>query len=157
MLSAQNPAQGSLPGVLEKQSSFNGLKKPKPFLKWAGGKTQLILEIEKRLPETIKANKFTYVEPFIGSGALLFWMLNNFPNMEKAVINDVNADLINAYQTIKQTPGELIEILKQLQAEFHALQSNDKKRKAYYYEKREQYNARNSESKVQAALFIFLN
>ena len=50
----------------------------KPFLKWAGGKTQLINDIEKALPKDITKNKFTYIEPFVGSGAVLFWMLNNF-------------------------------------------------------------------------------
>lgn len=66
--------------------------KAKPFLKWAGGKTQLISEIEKNLPDEIRTNKFTYIKPFVGSGAVLFWMLNNFPNLEKAVINDINFD-----------------------------------------------------------------
>ena len=65
----------------------------KPFLKWAGGKTQLITDIEKALPKEFISQKFTYVEPFVGSGAVLFWILNNFPNVEKAVINDINADL----------------------------------------------------------------
>lgn len=51
----------------------------KPFLKWAGGKTQLITEIEKSLPYEITKSKFTYIEPFVGSGAVLFWMINNFP------------------------------------------------------------------------------
>ena len=55
----------------------------KPFLKWAGGKTQLITDIEKVLPESIYNSKFTFIEPFVGSGAILFWMLNNFPKMEK--------------------------------------------------------------------------
>ena len=50
----------------------------KPFLKWAGGKTQLISEIEKSLPYEITNRKFTYIEPFVGSGAILFWMLDNF-------------------------------------------------------------------------------
>ncbi len=50
----------------------------KPFLKWAGGKTQLITEIEKVLPVHYTQSKFTYIEPFVGSGAILFWMLNNF-------------------------------------------------------------------------------
>lgn len=49
----------------------------KPFLKWAGGKTQLINDIEKTLPLKIIESKFTYIEPFVGSGAVLFWMLNN--------------------------------------------------------------------------------
>lgn len=54
--------------------------KAKPFLKWAGGKTQLIAEIERCLLPEIRADKFTYIEPFAGSGAVLFWMLNNFLN-----------------------------------------------------------------------------
>lgn len=51
----------------------------KPFLKWAGGKSQLINEIEKSLPQEVIKNNFTYIEPFVGSGAVLFWMLNQFP------------------------------------------------------------------------------
>lgn len=51
----------------------------KPFLKWAGGKTQLITEIERSLPQEIVSKRFTYIEPFVGSGAVLFWILNNFP------------------------------------------------------------------------------
>lgn len=82
----------------------------KPFLKWPGGKTQLITEIEKSLPYEITNNKFTYIEPFVGSGAVLFWMLNNFPKLEKAVINDINTDLINTYKTIASKPKELISI-----------------------------------------------
>jgi DNA adenine methylase len=55
--------------------------KAKPFLKWAGGKTQLIGDIERSLPFEIGKQKFTYIEPFVGSGAVLFWMLSNFPNL----------------------------------------------------------------------------
>lgn len=56
----------------------------KPFLKWAGGKTQLISDIEHILPNTIRKISFTYIEPFVGSGVVLFWMLNDFSNDEKA-------------------------------------------------------------------------
>ncbi|HBX51486.1 MAG: modification methylase [Bacteroidetes bacterium GWF2_33_38] len=129
----------------------------KPFLKWAGGKTQLISDIEKSLPLVIVNKKFTYIEPFVGSGAVLFWMLNNFPKMEKAVINDINADLINTYRTIASKPKELISILQNLQNEYHVFENNAEKRKEYYYEKRELYNLRNTEKGTQAALFIFLN
>ena len=73
----------------------------KPFLKWAGGKTQLITDIKRVLPKELTSQKFTYVEPFVGSGAILFWVLENFPNVEKAVINDINADLTNTYRIIK--------------------------------------------------------
>lgn len=68
-------------------SSNIALNHAKPFLKWAGGKTQLIDEIKKSLPKDILKSNFTYIEPFVGSGAVLFWMLNNFPNLQKAVIN----------------------------------------------------------------------
>ncbi len=93
----------------------------KPFLKWAGGKTQLIAEIERCLPSLVMSGKFNYVEPFVGSGAVLFWLLNNFPNMEKVVINDINSDLTNTYKTIKSKPHELISILKEFQYEYHDL------------------------------------
>jgi DNA adenine methylase len=129
----------------------------KPFLKWAGGKTQLISEIEKSLPNKIVTKKFTYIEPFAGSGAVLFWMLNNFPNLEKAVINDINEDLINTYKTIASKPKELISILQILQNEFHGLEGQDEAKKEYYYSKRELYNTRKEELSGQAALFIFLN
>lgn len=129
----------------------------KPFLKWAGGKTQLINDIERSLPEKITNSKFTYIEPFVGSGALLFWMLNNFPKLEKAVINDINEDLINTYKIIASKPKELISILKTFQDEYHSLEIDQEKKKQYYYEKREEYNLRKKEKSCQAALFIFLN
>ena len=133
------------------------VKTAKPFLKWAGGKTQLITEIEKSLPYEITNKKFTYIEPFVGSGAILFWMLNNFPKLEKAAINDINEDLINTYKTIASKPKELISILQQLQNEFHSLENNPEEKKEYYYQKRELYNTRKEEQSGQAALFIFLN
>jgi DNA adenine methylase len=129
----------------------------KPFLKWAGGKTQLINDIEKALPKNIHDKKFTYIEPFVGSGAILFWMLNNFPNLNKAVINDINEDLINTYQVIATNPKELISILQVLQMEYYELDGEDEKKKEYYYQKRVLYNLRNTEKSTQAALFIFLN
>lgn len=132
-------------------------KTAKPFLKWAGGKTQLINDIEKSIPQKFHSSKFTYIEPFVGSGAVLFWMLNNFPNLEKAVINDINEDLINTYKTITNKPKELIAILEILQNEFHALEGNEENKKLYYYQKRELYNTRKEEQSGQAALFIFLN
>jgi DNA adenine methylase len=132
-------------------------KVAKPFLKWAGGKTQLITEIEKLLPHKITNKKFTYLEPFVGSGAILFWMLYNFPKLEKAVINDINSDLINTYRIIASKPKELISILQILQNEFHNLDGEDEEKKEYYYKKRELYNTRKEEKSGQAALFIFLN
>ncbi len=132
-------------------------KTAKPFLKWAGGKTQLIKDIEKILPVEITKGKFTYIEPFVGSGAVLFWMLNSFPKLEKAVINDINEDLINTYKIIASKPSELISILEILQNEFHSLEGSEDNKKCYYYEKRALYNTRKEEQSEQAALFIFIN
>lgn len=77
--------------------------------------------------------------------------------MEKAVINDINADLINTYKTIASKPKELISVLESLQNEYHSLDLKEVEKKEYYYEKRELYNTRNTEKSTQAALFIFLN
>lgn len=132
-------------------------KKAKPFLKWAGGKTQLIDEISGILPEFVYNEQFTYIEPFVGSGAFLFWMINNFSNIKKAVINDINEDLINTYKAIKTNPNELILFLLALQCEYHALEGNDRAKIEYYYSKRELYNKRIKDNIEQAALFIFLN
>src|SRR5690606_34122235 len=114
----------------------------KPFLKWAGGKTQLINDIKKVLPSGLSKKSFTYIEPFVGSGAVLFWILNNFPNLKRAVINDINEDLINTYKNIAKQPKELISILDILQNEYHNLEGNEDDKKLYYYQKRTLYNAR---------------
>jgi DNA adenine methylase len=129
----------------------------KPFLKWAGGKTQLITHIENALPTEIREDKFTYIEPFVGSGAILFWMLSKFPKLEHAVINDINADLINAYKIIASKPKEIISILFELQNEYHAIDKEEEAKKEYYYKKRDLFNTRATDKSTQAALFIFLN
>ena len=129
----------------------------KPFLKWAGGKFQLLGDIEKALPAHLFQTSFTYIEPFVGSGAVLFWMLANFPNIKKAVINDINEDLINTYKIIATKPNELIRLLQIIQTEFHSLESDENNKKTYYYEKRKLFNSRKSDNNLQAALFIFLN
>lgn len=76
-----------------------------PFIKWVGGKRQLLPEIKKLLP--VKLSGMTYYEPFIGGGALLFDL-----QPKKAVINDYNEELINVYRVIKEHPQKLIEKLK---------------------------------------------
>jgi DNA adenine methylase len=129
----------------------------KPFLKWAGGKTQLIEQIKKQIPKNIKTNGFTYIEPFVGSGAVLFWILEEFPHLEKAIINDINQELTNSYLTIKHNVQELIQILKKWEIEYHSISENQEKKKKYYYEKRGLFNSRNSDQTTQSALFIFLN
>jgi DNA adenine methylase len=129
----------------------------KPFLKWAGGKSWLIEHIEPLLPPYLSSNSFTYVEPFVGSGAMLFWFLDRFPKMEKAIINDLNGDLINVYRTIALQPEELISILDILQKEYHLLEDDEDGKKIYYYDKRDKFNLRDCSNVDHAALFIFLN
>ncbi len=132
------------------------MKKAKPFLKWAGGKTQLLNDIENKFSYK-KEDKFSYIEPFIGSGAVLFWVLNKFPNLEKAVINDINKDLINVYKSIKSNVNNLIGILEKLQQEYYEVSVSEENKKEYYYSKRILFNTRKSEQVIQSALFIFLN
>ncbi|MEI7961839.1 MAG: DNA adenine methylase [archaeon] len=137
---------------------FGQYGKAKPFLKWAGGKTQLIPEIEKTLPaELLNGEIDTYIEPFVGSGAILFWILNNYPKLKKVVINDINEDLINTYSIIARKPNELVSILRNLQYEYHSLDNKHEEKEGYYYKKRELYNTRATDKVMQAALFIFLN
>ena len=128
----------------------------KPFLKWAGGKTQLIEEIKNNLPEIVFREPFTYIEPFVGSGAVLFWLLNHFPNMKKAVINDINKELIDTYDTIANSPQQLISVLEDLQNKYYILEDEEAK-KNFYYEKRTLFNIKSEEKLIQSALFIFLN
>src|SRR5699024_555127 len=98
-----------------------------------------------------------YIEPFVGSGAILFWMLSQFPNIEKAVINDINQDLINAYNVIKIKPTELISILEEFEKQYHSFEGNQEQEKEYFYEKRSKFNTIKENKITQAAIFIFLN
>jgi len=135
----------------------NDRNKAKPFLKWAGGKTQLIEQIREQLPTHIENNPFLYIEPFVGSGAVLFWMLEQFSTLERAIINDINTDLTNCYKTIKEDVENLITILSNWEKKYHTISQNEENKKEYYYEKRKQYNTRESDQTRQSALFIFLN
>lgn len=129
----------------------------KPFLKWAGGKTQLISQIAKELPEVVLQEPFVYVEPFVGGGAMLFWMLEQFPNMKGAVINDINTDLINCYKSIKNQVENLIATLNDFEQQYLAFPVQSEHRKEFYYSQRTLFNSRSSDLIEQSALFIFLN
>ena len=131
----------------------------KPFIKWAGGKGQLLKEIKKIYPfENKKIDK--YAEPFIGGGAVLFDILTNY-DIKKAYISDVNKELINIYKVIQNKAEDLITFLKKFEEDYLPLENEE--RKEYYLQKREEYNnwkkrynAENIEE-MGAALFIFLN
>ena len=107
----------------------------KPFIKWAGGKEKELPIIKKHLPKEFKR----YVEPFVGGGAMLFHMLQKFPNIERVVINDINPYLTTAYRVIKDEPEELIERLSVLEREYFALESEEAK-KTFYLGAREIFN-----------------
>ena len=128
----------------------------KPFIKWVGGKGQLISTIENELPAYLfKNTQTTYVEPFVGGGAMLFWMLKN-TKIENAIINDINSDLTKAYLTVKKNATELILCLKEIQKKYDEIPDLTK-RTDYYLENREKYNTKMLDNVENTALFIFLN
>ena len=133
-------------------------KRIKPFLKWAGGKGQLLPEIEKYYPfDSGKIDK--YAEPFVGGGAVLFDILGKY-ELKEVYISDVNAELINTYRIIRDDIDILISILSAMQMEFIPMEIEY--RKAYYLMKRERFNELkiNGDESVnieKAALMIFLN
>ena len=137
----------------------------RPFLKWAGGKTQLLAELTARLPQQIKESGVikTYVEPFVGGGAFFFHLHNEY-NIENAYLIDINRELMVGYQVVKQTPEALITQLGQLETDFLALVGEERSR--FYYRIRELYNRQmeqfdyqsfNQEWIVRASFLIFLN
>ena len=128
----------------------------KPFVKWVGGKTQILQELVSRLPENFDNSNLTYIEPFVGGGAFLFWLLSHHKNFKRIIINDANTDLINTYKVIRDTPDKLIQILSNIKNEYMTLNSEDL-RKNYYYAKRELFNSGKTPYQERAALLIFLN
>jgi DNA adenine methylase len=131
--------------------------KAKPFIKWLGGKSNLSSEIINLIPQEFFYKEFNYIEPFLGSGAFLFHILNEFKNVKKVIVNDINYELINTYKVIKNEPYALISELEILQNQFHELENNQIEREKFYYSKRKIFNEKNLDSIKQAALFIFLN
>lgn len=123
----------------------------KPFLKWVGGKTKLLSEIEKNFPKNLRNRKFNYVEPFLGGGAVFFHLVQNF-NIEKAQLNDLNEKLISTYIDVRDSHLELIEKLKKLESDYNG--SHEKK--TFFLNKREEFNS-SKKSIQKSSLFIFLN
>ncbi len=137
---------------------------PKPFLKWAGGKTQLIKQINKFLPEALNNGSIKkYVEPFIGGGALFFLFAYNYP-IKDIFISDVNADLVLTYKAIQHNVDDLIELLLDIEKKYLSLNINQ--RSEYFYKVRSKFNSRkdridllkyNAEWVERTAQVIFLN
>lgn len=128
----------------------------RPFVKWAGGKSKLLDDIRHTLPPDLSQREgLTYIEPFVGGGAVLFWILQAYPNITRAVINDVNAALVCTYRVVKSEVEPLIAELARLQSEYLPLDTEA--RKAYFYARRDSYNQGGHSDVMTAALFIFLN
>jgi len=141
--------------VLNKDISYE----VKPFVKWAGGKGQLLSTFRKFYPHMLSTGKINrYVEPFVGGGAVLFDMLHSFP-VKEAVIIDINKDLINTYRVIRNKLDQLISLLTEMEHEYHALDIDAQKEK--YYSVRETFNSSKIDTNLldveKAANFIFLN
>lgn len=131
--------------------------KAKPFLKWAGGKTQLLPTIDSFLPDSfLKEKKITYIEPFVGGGAMLFFLLQKYPNIKRAIINDINSHLITTYKVIRDNPHSLIETLEDLNTSFKELQEHEAQ-KEFYLNTRSRFNQENLSDICEAAYMIFLN
>lgn len=128
----------------------------RPFIKWVGGKGQLLPQLEDALPAELYNGNFTYVEPFVGGGAMLFFMLQKFPNIKKAVINDINTSLTDIYQMVKEYPEELILRLKKLEKEYKSLLSDEAK-KEYFLITRNRFNEEDLDKKDKSSILIFLN
>lgn len=129
----------------------------KPFLKWAGGKGQLLTEIGKYYPFAEKKHIKKYAEPFVGGGAVLFDVLNKH-TVDEVYISDINAELINTYTTIRDNSDELISRLKAMESDYLAKDADA--RKKAYLEARARFNAlkRDGIRDAEAAtLMIFLN
>ena len=131
--------------------------KAKPFIKWVGGKGQLIEQLEQKLPADFDNwDNATYIEPFIGGGAMLFYMLQQHPNIKRAVINDINPDLITCYRTVRDNVELLIPALRDIQAEYHALSDMEAKREMFMAV-RQSYNEKNLDPIENTVKFFFLN
>lgn len=131
--------------------------KAKPFLKWAGGKSQLLPTINSYLPENFREiDSVTYIEPFVGGGAMLFFMLQTYPNIKKAVINDINSHLINTYKVIRDTPFQLIEFLSELESLYRNISDYDAQ-KEFYLNIRNKFNTDVLSTIEEAAYMIFMN
>ena len=130
----------------------------KPFIKWVGGKGQLLPEINKLYPIELGKNINKYGEIFLGGGAVLFDILSKY-KLDEVYISDKNLELINTYKSIRDNVDILIKSLKEMEEQYIPLNNED--RKIYYYEKREEYNSLKINSEVnnieKAILFIFLN
>jgi len=136
----------------------------KPFLKWAGGKSQLLAQFEGLYPSELKRGKIKhYIEPFIGGGAVFFEIARKY-DIASASIYDVNPELILVYQVIQKDVEKLIGEVGNISRDYHRLTEGD--RKAFYFQIRDRYNSQRADINfrqysdnwiARAAMLIGLN
>ena len=147
------------------QSNGNGEKKAKPFLKWAGGKKQILNFIEDTLPHYIKDKMVIdkYFEPFLGGGAVFFHLFQKY-DIKEAFLYDINKELILTFNVVKNSPKKLISELNILSDEYLSLDMDC--RKNFYYIVRDEfnnaldnfdYNNFSTDHVIRASQMIFLN
>ena len=123
-----------------------------PFVKWAGGKSQLIQQFKRFMPETLAGRG--YVEPFVGGGALFFYVRQNL-NPAQCTIMDINPELINVYNQIQGNVECLIECLSRLKHQYLSDGITIDEQKVFYYSIRSQHHI--EDATERAARFVFLN
>ena len=116
----------------------------------------MLSQLGAYLPQQISEEPFTYIEPFVGGGAMLFYMLQHYGNIRKAVINDVNEDLILTYRIIKDDVEALITNLDRLEKDYLAI-TDQEGRSKIFYDVRERYNQHNGDGIKRVSQLIFLN
>ena len=139
-------------------STKNNENDPKPFVKWAGGKKQVVKFIDQHLPDEIQENKVIkkYFEPFLGGGAVFFHLVSKY-DIKYAYLGDINKELILTYQVVQKSPEKLIEELQILSDGF--LPKSLEERKEFYYAVRDEFNDTSEDfDKIKrASQMIFLN
>ncbi|MGP0129013.1 MAG: DNA adenine methylase [cyanobacterium endosymbiont of Rhopalodia musculus] len=160
IISHQNIKQLQLISALESSQRF----KAYPVLKWAGGKTKLLSQIQKQYPLKLQQGYLkTYIESFVGGGSVFFDIYNHF-NIEKAYLFDKNIELVILYKVIKNNAELLIDKLSKIKEKY--LHLTEKKKEDFYYQSRNDYNTFDKEADTniykknwveRAALTIFLN
>jgi DNA adenine methylase len=127
--------------------------RPKPFIKWLGGKSQLLSAIAENMPSDYN----DYYEPFVGSGAVFFGTISK---ERTSYINDINVRLVKTYITLRDRPSEVVRILEKLANDFNSTSSLEEKRN-FYNSQKERFNSLNfstvNHTVLGAALFIYLN
>lgn len=143
----------------------SGVQLAKPFLKWVGGKTQLIEQLDSNVPPELRDGQISrYIEPFVGGGSFFFHIAQKY-SLKDLIISDSNQDLILAYWTIKDRVDVLVNELQDIQQRYLSL-SDESKREEYYYKTRTLFNKQKSDLNLQTysedwvkrtAQLIFLN